>query len=101
MYTCAELFCFNKCQQQICVKAISVKEGLYPPSAPLRAPLVTGDGKIISYRNDPHAVAYAESFHGGLIQWHMVVIRIWFALFVTSQFNVIFMFPNQRFGEVC
>jgi len=30
-----------------------------------------------------------------------VVICIWCALFVTSQFDVIFMFPNQRFGEVC
>jgi len=29
-----------------------------------------------------------------------VVICIWCALFVTSQFDVIFMFPNQRFGEV-
>jgi len=28
----------------------------------------------------------------------MVVIRC--ALFVTSQFDVIFMFPNQRFGKV-
>ena len=31
----------------------------------------------------------------------MVVICIWCALFVTSQFDVIFMFPNQRFGGVC
>jgi len=38
---------------------------------------------------------------GYFIQWHMVVICIWCALFVTSQFNVILMFPNQRFGEVC
>ena len=38
---------------------------------------------------------------GGFIQWHMVVICIWCALFVTSQFDVIVMFPNQRFGEVC
>jgi len=45
-------------------------------------------------------VAYAENFHGRVIQWHMVVICIWCALFVTSQFDVIFMFPNQRFGEV-
>jgi len=37
----------------------------------------------------------------GFIQWHMVVICIWGELFVTSQFDVIFMFPNQRFGEVC
>jgi len=26
---------------------------------------------------------------------------LWCAVFVTSQFDVIFMFPNQRFGEVC
>ena len=48
------------------------------------------------------SVAYAENVHGVVfIQWHMVGICIWCALFVTSQFNVIFMFPNQRFGEVC
>jgi len=38
---------------------------------------------------------------GVSIQWHMVVICIWGALFVTSQFDVLFMFPNQRFGGVC
>jgi len=33
----------------------------------------------------------------------MVVICIWSALFVTSQFDVIFMFPipNQRYDEAC
>jgi len=46
------------------------------------------------------SVAYAENFHGGFIQWHIMVICIWCALFVTPQFDVIFMFPNQRFGEV-
>ena len=35
------------------------------------------------------------------IQWHMVVIFIWCVPFVTSQFDVIFILPNQRFGEVC
>jgi len=34
---------------------------------------------------------------GGSIQWHMVVICIWCALFVTSQFDVIFVFSS----EVC
>jgi len=34
------------------------------------------------------------------VTWHMMVICIWCALFVTSQFDVISMFPNQRFGEV-
>jgi len=38
---------------------------------------------------------------GEFIQWHMVVICIWCALFVTSQFDVKFMFLNQRFCEVC
>jgi len=47
-------------------------------------------------------VAYPEKFHGGgFIQWHMLVICIWCALFMTSQVDVIFMFPNERFGEVC
>jgi len=38
---------------------------------------------------------------GGFNQWHRVVICIWCALIVTSQSGVIFLFPNQRFGEVC
>jgi len=46
-------------------------------------------------------VCMQKMFMGGFIQWHMVVICIWCALFVTSQFDVIFAFPNQRFGEVC
>jgi len=40
-------------------------------------------------------------FMGGLVQGHMVVICIWCALFVTSEFDAISMFPNHRFGEVC
>jgi len=31
---------------------------------------------------------------GWFIQWYMVVICIWCVVFVTSQFDVIFMFPN-------
>jgi len=47
------------------------------------------------------AVAYTDNFHeGGFIQWQIVVICIWCVPFVTSQFDVIFMFRNQRFGEV-
>jgi len=47
------------------------------------------------------AVAYAETFHGGgFIQRQKVVICIWCVLFVTSQNDVIVLFPNQRFGEV-
>jgi len=37
---------------------------------------------------------------GDFIQWHRVVICIWCALFVTSQFDVIVLFPNKRFSEV-
>jgi len=42
--------------------------------------------------------------HSGIrsfIQWHMVVINIWCALFGTLQFEVIFICPNQRFNKVC
>jgi len=34
-------------------------------------------------------------------QWRMVVIITGYTLFLTSQYDVIFTFPNQRFGEVC
>ena len=41
-------------------------------------------------------------FIGGvLVQGHMVVICIWCAIFVTSQFDIISMFLHQHFGEVC
>jgi len=33
-------------------------------------------------------------------QWRMVVIVTEYALFVTSQYDVIFTFANQGFGEV-
>ena len=57
---------------------------------------------LYSLMTHPQPVAYAENFRGGgLVQGHMVGICIWCALFVTSQFDVISMFPNQRFGEVC
>jgi len=47
-------------------------------------------------------VAYAEHFHEeSFIQWRVVDNCIWCALFVTTQFDVIFIFPNQRFDEVC
>ena len=42
------------------------------------------------------SVAYAENFHGGvLVQGHMVVICIWCALFVTSQFDVMSCFQTN------
>jgi len=40
-------------------------------------------------------------FKGGFIQWHMVVIYIRCALFVTSQFDLIFMFLNRSVCEIC
>ena len=32
---------------------------------------------------------------GGFIEWHIVVICIWSPLFVTSQFDVVFMFQTN------
>jgi len=46
-------------------------------------------------------VAYAENFHEGFHSVAYVAVCIWCAIFVTSQFDVIFMFLNQSFGEVC
>jgi len=34
-------------------------------------------------------------------EWRMVVIVTEYTLFVTSWYDVIFTFANQRFGEVC
>jgi len=34
-------------------------------------------------------------------QWHMAVIVAGYTLFVTSQYDGILAFANQRFGEVC
>ena len=90
----------------LCKKNIAIIEVFYcftvaiglPGDASYRHVLSTS-GKYGKY--NAGSVAYAENFHGGgLVQGHMVVI-FWCALFVTSQFDVISMFPNQRFGEVC
>jgi len=35
------------------------------------------------------------------IQWHIVIICIWCAVFVTSPFDVIFLFRSQRFRVIC
>ena len=48
----------------------------------------------------PSSGVHRKFSWGGLVQGHMVVICIWCSLFVTSQFDVISMFPNQRFGDV-
>jgi len=34
-------------------------------------------------------------------QWRTVVIVAGYKLFVTSQHDIIFMFENQHFGDVC
>jgi len=34
------------------------------------------------------------------VQWCMVVIATGYVLFVMSQYDIIFTFPNQRFDEV-
>ena len=46
-------------------------------------------------------VAYAENFHGGFCSRSYGGYLYLVSLLVTSQFDVISMFPNQRFGEVC
>jgi len=56
---------------------------------------------FISFSENAVTSSVRRKFSGGVIQWHIVVICIWSALFVTSKFEVIFMFPIQRFGEVC
>jgi len=38
---------------------------------------------------------------GEFIQWRKVVTCVRCTLLVRSQFDVIFMFPKQRFGDVC
>ena len=56
------------------------------------------------YVNDLSNVQWrTQKIFNGVIfyQWNMVVICICCSLFVTSQFDVIFIFPNQHFGEVC
>jgi len=42
-------------------------------------------------------VAYVEKFHGVAYGGNLFVV----CGFATSHFDVIFMFPNQRIGEVC
>jgi len=44
---------------------------------------------------------YAPLPNSSIEQWRMVVIVTGYALFVTSQYDVIFTFASQRFGEVC
>ena len=56
--------------------------------------------KIYSAFADTSGVRRNFSWRG-FIQRHRAVICIWCALFVTSQNDVIVLFPNQGFGEVC
>jgi len=65
--------------------------------------LSAGVGSAVSAQLwPPNSDARRKFSWGCFIQRHMVVIIcIWCSLFVTSQFDAIFMFPNQRFGGVC
>jgi len=67
---------------------LRIKIGLGLKNLSVRSSLLSRKPVVLS-------VAYTENFHGGVIEWHMVVICIWCALYVMSQFDVIFMFPNQ------
>jgi len=51
----------------------------------------------------PGATAWLDAPlpNSSIEQWRMVVIVTLYALFVTSQYDVIYTFANQRFGEVC
>ena len=51
---------------------------------------VAAHGRLLQWRTQKTSM-------GVFIQWHMAVICIWCALFVTSQFDVLFMFSS----EVC
>jgi len=56
--------------------------------------LVTlGDGRIDCLIVCPIPIS-------SIVQWHMVAIVTGHTLFVTSQYDVIFTFANQCFGEV-
>jgi len=44
---------------------------------------------------------YAPLTNAGFEHWRMVAIVTGYTLFVTSQYDIIFPFANQRFGEVC
>jgi len=39
--------------------------------------------------------------NSGIKQWHTMVIVTGYTLFVTSQYDVMFTFANQRYDEVC
>jgi len=60
---------------------------------------MVGDGHC-QVGNVPYSGVRRKFSWGGFIQWHRVVICICCALFVISQFEVIVLFPNQRFSEV-
>jgi len=67
-----------------------------------KVPNFTFNTKTMSNKTTVDAVRCEKILMGGCFyQWHMVVICILCSLFVTLQFEVIFMFPNYRFGEVC
>ena len=82
---------------------MDVQKSLYPFYTTKKMPRVTVKiTKNVSLAAIARYSGVRRKFSwGGLGKDHMVVICIWFALLVTSQLDVISMFPNQRFGEVC
>jgi len=44
---------------------------------------------------------YAPQANSSIEQWRVVVIATGYTLFVTSQYDAIFKFANQPFGDVC
>jgi len=61
-------------------------------------------GESVYYRDVSQSLTQWRTqkiFMAYFIQWHRIVICIWCALIVTSQFDVIVLVPNQRFVEVC
>ena len=67
-------------------------------------PVIAKNGGQLTIERDGASLQWRTQkifMGGGLGKDRMVVICIGLALLVTSQFDVISTFPNQRFGEVC
>ena len=67
--------------------------------APVRKPLTVACRGLLV----PGATAWLDSPlpNPSIEQWRMVVIVTGYTMFVTSQYDVISTFANQRFGKVC
>jgi len=79
-----------------------LSSGRIPTCIPFKSVSVGKQSLIPTIEKIASAISgVRRKYSWGVIQWHVVVICIWYGMFVTSQFDVIFMFPSQRFGEVC